>query len=868
MERHFLSFLGVLALLTVSCSEVAQPSAQEDAMTDYQTLQPKTEIPGEYILEFDDPTAAELERNAAYLQTKSSQVNSVFESMGVVSMERVFPDAGEWEPRHRAAGLHKFYRVRFDHSVSLTKAGDVFTALPGVESAEPVRVMRPSGADVFDDPYLPQQWQYYNKGFETRYYTEGIDINVVPVWKQYTGGRKDVIVAVIDDGVDMKHPDLAAVCIPGGPNGSKNFVYDNTGYVIVGGDHGTHVAGTIAAINNNGIGCCGVAGGLDGKGGVSIMSCQIFMDDPLDPENTLQGDSPSAMVWAADHGAVISQNSWSYVDADGIDKAMASAIDYFVKNAGLDKNGVQTGPMKGGVVFFSAGNESTDESWPPQYENVTAVGAINSLGNIAYYSNYGSWVDICAPGGDMNVGPAILSTCTKERYDSFQGTSMACPHVSGVAALLVSYFGGPGFTNEMLLERLYGGANHNVPCADRIGPLVDALGAFTYGGTTPPAKVSSFDLSQNLNSVTLKWKATEDPDDGVAHHYLLLASKDKSAIESFSIKNPSKAVLVSSVENGDAKAGDELTGTVEELDFDSVYYVAIMASDYSGNCSEISAIRKVTVQANNPPVITCLDDVSFPIIVKSFEKLSVKFGIEDPEGHSFKVSFDPASDAASITSLGSGQYEFSLIGRKAPAGKYDASFSAEDKYGASTNFIISYEILENHAPKVVKDVENILLEGPGDSASLKLSEYIVDEDGEPLTIKSVATQANIATAYSKDENLIIEGLAYGVTDITVTATDAAGKSCSTTFKVAVRDPSVPVSLYPNPVSTVLNVSTVDEMSADIRIVNKAGATVRELSQSVSPFAPVAIDMNDCPAGVYSVVFKGGSIDGKYTIVKK
>ena len=276
----------------------------------------------------------------------------------------------------------------------------------------------------------------------------------------------------------------------------------------------------------------------------------------------------------------------------------------------------------------------------------------------------------------------------------------------------------------------------------------------------------------------------------------------------------------------------------------------------------------MTIQANNPPVITCLDDVKLPLVVKTFEKVSVKYGVEDPEGHSFKLDFDSGSEAAAITSLGSGQYEFSITGKKAPAGKYSALLSVEDKYGASSSLTISYEILENHAPKVVRDVDNILLNGPGESVSFNLSDYIIDEDGEPLAVKSVASQANIATAYAKDGNLIIEGMGYGVVEITVTATDVAGKSCSSTFKVAVRDPSVPVSLYPNPVSTVLNVSTVQDMSASIRVVSKAGATVRELSQSVSPFDPAVIDMKDCPAGVYSVVFKGGSIDERYTIVKK
>lgn len=870
MKRKAFIFLGIAAIVLASCAEAEQPVCQDDQEPVLQTTQAESVIPGEFIVEFDEATASELERCAGGIQTKSVEINNVFESLGVVSYEREFPDAGEWEPRHREAGLHKFYKVRFDKSVSQTKAGNSFASLPGVESVSPVRVMRPSSAGIFNDPYLKDQWGLYNDGMgDARRYKAGIDVNVLPVWKNYTGGVKDVIVAVIDEGVDFRHPDLADICIPGGSGGSRNFVEGNTGYIIVPGDHGTHVAGIIAAVNNNGIGGCGIAGGLDGKGGVSIMSCQIFMEDPHNPENVLQGDSAAAMVWAADHGAVISQNSWSYTDATGIGSQMASAIDYFVKNAGLDKNGNQTGPMKGGVVIFAAGNESTDTSWPPMYENVTAVGAVSSLGTLAYYSNYGKWVDICAPGGDANIGPAILSTVTGSEYANMQGTSMACPHVSGVAALIVSHFGGPGFTNEMLLERLYGGANKNVPCYDRVGPLVDALGSFTYGGTEPPAKVKDFSLEQDVNSVTLEWKVTEDPDDGVAHHYVLLYSKDKAALQSYSKTRPDAAVKTTSVDVGGAKVGNLISGTISRLDFDSLYYFAIIAADYSGNCSEMSQIKSVRTPVNNPPVITWVDKISLPVMVRSHEKFTASFTVEDPEGHKVSEKFTPGSDAATIGGgTEPGVRVLRIVGKGAEPGEYVATVTETDEYGESVTLEIPYELLPNHAPKVVRNVGNILLTAPGEKASFKLSDYIVDEDDEPLTVKCDATQPNIATAYAKDGNLVVEGIGYGSTELTITVSDVAGKSCSTAFKVAVRDPSVPVSLYPNPVSTVLNVSTVEEMSASVRIVNKAGATVCEASQNVSPFEPMVIDMKDCAAGVYSVVFKGGSIDGRYTVIKK
>ena len=406
--------------------------------------------------------------------------------------KRLFPDAGPYEGRTRRSGLHRWYEVRLTGEGTATRAE---TLLEGLEGVELVETAPPAGLTAeYNDPYLSSLWGLSNP--------DGPDIGCMRVWDSFTCGDPRVIVAVIDGGIDLGHPDLAANCLSAG---HYNYVDDSA--TLVPHVHGTHVAGTIAAVGNNGIGTAGVAGGNAalGKKGVSLLSCQIFRTVEEDgKKRDLSGGIERAIKEAADKGAVICQNSWGYLtDADGdgeiTDKerkdmqeffahtptAIREAIDYFITFAGCDDNGKQLpdSPMKGGLVIFAAGNEGLPYGSPANYAPVVAVGAVDRDGTRADFSNYGNWVDICGPG------VAITSTVPEGKYGRLRGTSMACPHVTGTAALLVSYFGGPGFTCEELKERLMKGADPRIP-ATEVGPFVSAYGSFTYDRNHPPQAIS------------------------------------------------------------------------------------------------------------------------------------------------------------------------------------------------------------------------------------------------------------------------------------------------------------------------------------------------------------------------------------------
>lgn len=872
MKKYWLSI--ALTVAVCGCARDFAVEVEEEKQPAVAVNESSEFVPGEVIVQFSEEMISQIESGEIIgAKTRSDRLNVALSELGVTSIERLYQDAGEWEPRHREAGLHRWYKIRYDvNYANATKASFEISSIDGVEYSEPVRRIKSTA--IFDDPYFDRQWGYFNES-RGGSYKNGMDINVMPVWQNYTGGTSNVIVAIVDTGIDMEHPDLAPVCIPAGPDGSKCFLDAYMGYYILPDDHGTHVAGTVAAINNNGIGVSGVAGGLDGNGGVRLMSCQMMHIDPSDPDVTLQGNEYEALVWAADHGAVIAQNSWGTVYGSeeeakrGSAGACGPAIDYFVKYAGCDADGNQRpdSPMKGGVVFFSAGNENWRYAWPAMYENCIAVGAINSIGNKSYYSNYGDWVDICAPGGDYNVGPAIYSTLKDGKYGEMQGTSMACPHVSGVAALLVSYFGGPGFTNEMLLERLFKGANRTkVSPAHKIGPLVDAYGSFTYGGTTPPDPVDKVILTAKSNLLTSSWKVTSDEDDTKAYAYQVIISEDRQAVETYKpgTKAPS-SVKTATVKVDTLNVGDEISYTADNLKFETEYYVSVAGYDYCGNYSEKSPVVSLSTLKNNPPVISTDYEGNFTI--KTFETLNVDFKIEDPDGHEYSVESSLGSDAATFINVRGNAYQLTIVGKAAPEGRYTAEIVATDKYGAKGKFVINYVIFTNHPPVIIKEIENTELNRIGQNVEFDLSKYFYDEDGEQLKYTATTSAANVVHPYLEGNRLLLTSLGYGMVNVTVTGTDAAGKSCSTTFKVLVRDDSRPVDIYPNPVIDNMFVRPGDEQTLDIEIINKAGAVVFSGTVEATPFEPCRIDVSHLSGGSYTVHVTGQNLDVRYPIVK-
>lgn len=235
-------------------------------------------------------------------------------------------------------------------------------------------------------------------------------INAPAAW-DVTTGAVDVTIAIADTGIDLNHPDLAGKIVPG-----YDFVHGDS---IAQDDHGhgTHCAGIAAAITDNSLGIAGV------NWNARLMPLKVL-------DSTGSGwdsDVASAIVWAVDHGASVVSLSLGGTDQS---QAVVDAVNYAYAHDV--------------VIVAAAGNEYLEGNptiYPAAYEHVIGVSATGATDGRAYYSNTGFYVDVAAPGGDYTTGPRILSTYWASGVSTYaygQGTSMATPHVAGLAALIQS----------------------------------------------------------------------------------------------------------------------------------------------------------------------------------------------------------------------------------------------------------------------------------------------------------------------------------------------------------------------------------------------------------------------------------------------
>ncbi|MBQ1173664.1 MAG: S8 family serine peptidase [Alistipes sp.] len=484
--------VAIISLMTISCTKDAgvvegEKTMEAEAILEHKLVgntMDKCEE-GSLLLFLEEETIARIEKGD--IEAVKSEI---FLGGDVVSFEPALVTPKN-ERLARELGLHRWYSVKFDESIPVRKFAkevapskhvnaiefNTIVSLASDLKAHPMsmgnmadtRALEPMSS--FNDPYAKYQWNLHNSGDEAIAKTarKGADVGVLDAWELCTGSS-DVVVAVIDGPVQYNHPDLAAAMwvneaelngVEGVDDDGNNYVDDVYGYNFnstgySGGKinwttegesgHGTHVAGIVAAVNNNGVGISSIAGGSGSGDGVRIMGCQVF-DGAFAASDR---DMSNAFIYAADNGACIAQCSYAY-DPRSFDSDNAyinhtsieyNAIKYFVNPENCNHSAIGQN-----LAIFASGNETTSNSgYPGALPICVSVTAYGPDYLPTGYTNYGRGCNIAAPGGDYSIGNSvsqILSTCIKDAvgddYAWMEGTSMACPHVSGVAALGISY---------------------------------------------------------------------------------------------------------------------------------------------------------------------------------------------------------------------------------------------------------------------------------------------------------------------------------------------------------------------------------------------------------------------------------------------
>lgn len=932
MKKILLLLATIIALTVVGCQNDREintdleATSQEDEANNPRVyagmLLPRTgeAIPGSVIIKVSQATYNTIDKNALgskiQLNSAPAPMLKALNSINATNIERVFPHAGKFEERSVRDGMHLWLKVTFDDQVPVARAMQSMYKVQGVELVEfernvvlysanpsPFAVLQRTDYWKFNDPYLPLQYHYNNLGKSANGVSGaelGADINLIKAWEIETGNPK-VIVCVVDGAIEVRHPDIKEnlwrneLELAGTPgvdddNNKKvddfygwNFVTDSNDYIPDNSFHGTHVAGTVAARNNNDIGVAGIAGGDGSKdSGVRLMTAAVFSGS----RKASNVGFAEAIKYGADNGAVISQNSWGYPSVtSSVDKA---AIDYFIKNAGCDNYGNQLkdSPMKGGIVIFAAGNDNVeDRNAPAEYEPAFSVAAMGPGFAKASYSNYGTWVDITAPGGDQDkYGPrsGILSTfdinqtlfAPENGYAWFQGTSMACPHVSGVAALVVSKRGGKDFTPQKL-EQILRAATHDIDVYNpgyqgKLGVgYIDAYLALTIENKNIAPESPKFlpekSTADKFLSATVYWTVPKDGDDGAPSRYHLYVS-DQPLDKSNYTKGRRVGNAMGYISGNGLDAGAEMSYEVTELNHSTTYYFAIVAIDRWG-LESAPAFMETKTKTNNPPVITNLPTEPILLLdIKGTTEYLLKVNEPDGQTWNYTISGETSGVALNKTSEGVKVTIRPVLSQ----GLHHFTLTITDVLDTSSSYDIPFQIVNVKAPELVDRLPNVLIGVENDPLTADLSQHFKPQEGLNLTYTATSSNGTVASVTLDGAMLTIKGLQTGKATVTVTVSNGFYET-RTSFEVSVTQNSnnEVYAIWPLPLKDKLNLWVNPKSSKPVvTIYAITGEKVLEETLLVNHEGISTLTVKSLAPGTYRIRVVGSGKEPFEQVVQK
>lgn len=921
--------LLVWSSVMVACQREMPAEVVSDANTTSTTAEEDIWEPGVVYLKLAK-SGGELPESKIMNHLRASSLRS---ATGGVKLVQVFDISGEYAPAMIREGLDRWYKIEFDENIDVQEVIDDLRVEKSVETVHgEIKLTRaethftPLRSGYFpetnhgyadfgmtQDPLLTKQWHYSNEGMADGF-TRDADINLFEAWKTTTGDPK-VLVAIIDSGVDTEHPDLREAMWTGkGGIHGKNF-FNNT-FDLDPSYHGTHVAGTVAARSNNSIGVAGIAGG-DGKSttGVRLISCQVYgPDDGKGDAKAAKNDQfAQAFIWAVEQGAVIANCSWGFpfikdmhINAEYYKQVYSNAgtilqegIDYFIKYAGNDSEGrPKAGSMmSGGVVIFGAGNDSAVDVdiIPASSGSVIAVGAFDPDFQFSHYSNCGSWIDILAPGGNVGeyINRGILSTvpenfrgmmlgkepASKYIYPDFpmeqgcyayaNGTSMATPHVTGIAALMVSHFGKSGkLTNTELQKRLlaaikpYDHETRNISFKGRMGAgYIDAALALSEPEKLAPSPVQKIEVKElGYYDATIAWQAPADKDahTHVAFSYQVFLSLDE-------IKDLTKPTAV--VYNHERKQGDELTFDFSGLETDKTYHVAIVACDRNGN--KANAVHGTfKTKLNHSPEIVNLPTEPF-VILDTRPYFVYSFDVKDKDGHQWNYKTTSLPDGVTVERIGNALRMTVIV--QGMRGEHSFVLELEDELRGQQKYAIPFSIVDHTAPAPVQKMKNLFLVEGGQAQTIDLSSSFKLAVGlSEISFDVESNNKEVATVEVRGSQLVITPHKEGVATIIVGANDGLKRS-TTSFIVRVTKPNASAiqALYPIPAHSYLKILVKsDDETIRVTVTSSTGEKLIENQLQVNPLTHEAtLEVDRLVTGVYNLIVETSHSKDKRTFIK-